>query len=59
MGVAKFLMTNICGGCGGHKDQWIDLCDECVNDKEAIIKTINFMNKVLAKLDKIIEEPEK
>ena len=52
-------MTNICDGCGNHKDQWMDLCNECVNDKEAIIKTINFMNKFLTKIDKIIEEAEK
>ena len=49
----------ICGGCGGHKDQWMDLCNECVNDKETITKTIRYMNKVLAKLDKAIEESEK
>ena len=52
-------MTNICDGCGNHKDQWMALCDECVNDKQTITKTVKYMNKVLAKLDKAIEESEK
>ena len=49
-------MTNVCGGCGGHKDQWMALCDECVNDKQTITKTVMYMNKVLAKLNKAMEE---
>ena len=57
--VSPEIMTNMCDGCGGHKDQWMDLCNECVNDKETITKTVKYMNKVLAKLDKAIEESEK
>ena len=52
-------MTNVCGGCGGHKEYWMSLCDECLDDQQTITKTIRYMNKVLAKLDKIIEESEK
>ena len=49
-------MTNICGGCGGHKDQWKALCDGCFDDKQTITKTINYMKRVLVKLNKAMEE---
>ena len=52
-------MARICGGCGDFMPEGHALCNGCWDDKEIITKTVKYMNKVLAKLDKAIEESRK